>query len=102
MLDSAYQGRRSAFIPVYGRRRVGRQRIAPRGWQWGPSRVLPSSCRYAPSCSAYAIEALERELFTQAIKLAHGNQTKAARWLGVSRITMREKLAQFGLNPREA
>jgi len=49
-----------------------------------------------------ATEILERELFAQAIKLAHGNQTKAARWLGVSRITMREKLAQFGLNPREA
>jgi uncharacterized protein len=29
-------------------------------WQIGPSRVLPPSCRYAPSCSAYAIEALER------------------------------------------
>ena len=49
-----------------------------------------------------AIAALERELFAQAIKLAHGNQTKAARWLGISRITMREKLAQFGLNPRGA
>jgi nitrogen regulation protein NR(I) len=47
------------------------------------------------------IDAAERELFSQAIKRAHGNQTKAARWLGVSRLTMREKLAQFGLNPRE-
>jgi nitrogen regulation protein NR(I) len=47
------------------------------------------------------LEAAERELFTQAIKLAHGNQTKAARWVGVSRLTMREKLAQFGLNPRD-
>jgi len=43
------------------------------------------------------IEALERELFAQAIHLAHGNQAKAARWLGVSRITMREKLTAFGL-----
>ena len=31
-----------------------------RAWQVGPSRILPSSCRYAPSCSAYAIEALQR------------------------------------------
>jgi nitrogen regulation protein NR(I) len=45
------------------------------------------------------IDALERELFAQAIHLAHGNQAKAARWLGVSRITMREKLTAFGLRP---
>jgi len=42
---------------------------------------------------------LEPELFKQAIQLAQGNQTKAARWLGVTRLKMREKLAQFGLRP---
>jgi putative membrane protein insertion efficiency factor len=31
-----------------------------KGWQRGPSLILPPSCRYTPSCSAYAIEALER------------------------------------------
>ena len=30
------------------------------GWQLGPSRVLPPSCRYQPSRSAYAITAIER------------------------------------------
>jgi putative membrane protein insertion efficiency factor len=29
-------------------------------WQIGPSAVMPPTCRYAPSCSAYAIEALEK------------------------------------------
>ena len=43
------------------------------------------------------MEGVERELFTQAIQAAGGNQAKAARWLGVSRITMREKLNRFGL-----
>ena len=31
-----------------------------RGWQLGPSRILPPSCRYQPSCSAYAITAIQR------------------------------------------
>ena len=34
--------------------------LIARGWQMGPSRVLPPSCRYQPSCSAYAITALQR------------------------------------------
>ena len=46
---------------------------------------------------ARALETTERELFARAIKLAHGNQARAARWLGISRITMKAKLVQFGL-----
>ncbi|MBI3416872.1 MAG: sigma-54-dependent Fis family transcriptional regulator [Verrucomicrobia bacterium] len=42
---------------------------------------------------------LEPELFKQAIQLAHGNQAKAARWLGVTRLKMREKLIEFGKLP---
>jgi len=42
---------------------------------------------------------LEPELFTQSIRLAQGNQAKAARWLGVTRLKMHEKLVQFGLHP---
>jgi DNA-binding NtrC family response regulator len=43
----------------------------------------------------------EKELFSRAIELAHGNQARAARWAGVSRLTMREKLRQFGLHPHQ-
>ena len=42
---------------------------------------------------------LEPELFRQAIQLAQGNQARAARWLGVTRLKMREKLNQLGLHP---
>lgn len=48
---------------------------------------------------AEMIEEMERELFARSIQLAQGNQAKAARWLGVTRTTMREKLIHFGLHP---
>jgi DNA-binding protein Fis len=44
---------------------------------------------------------LEPELYSQAIRRAHGNLTKAAQWLGVTRLKMREKLKEFGLYPKQ-
>ncbi len=44
---------------------------------------------------------LEPELYSQAIHRAHGNLTKAAQWLGVTRLKMREKLKEFGLHPKQ-
>lgn len=29
-------------------------------WQLGPSAIMPPTCRYSPSCSQYAIEAVRR------------------------------------------
>ena len=34
--------------------------LIARAWQLGPSRVLPPSCRYQPSCSQYAIDAVQK------------------------------------------
>ena len=34
--------------------------LLARFWQLGPSRMIPPTCRYEPSCSAYAIEAWSR------------------------------------------
>jgi len=50
---------------------------------------------------ARVLETAERELFTRAIQQAQGNQAQAARWLGVTRVTMRAKLMQFGLHPSQ-
>ncbi len=46
-------------------------------------------------------ETADRILLSRAIELAQGNQAKAARWLGISRLTLREKLIQFGLHPSQ-
>ena len=45
------------------------------------------------------IESVEREIYAQAIKLADFDQTVAAKMLGVSRPTVREKLLRYGLHP---
>lgn len=34
--------------------------LIARFWQIGPSRILPPTCRYAPSCSEYAIQAVRK------------------------------------------
>jgi hypothetical protein len=31
-----------------------------RAYKWGISPLLPRSCRFYPSCSSYAVEAIER------------------------------------------
>src|SRR2546421_912863 len=51
---------------------------------------------------AQIMAAAEKAIFSQAIELAHGNQAKAARWLGISRLTLREKLTQLGIHPSQS
>jgi nitrogen regulation protein NR(I) len=44
---------------------------------------------------------IEEEALRHAIELAEGNQAKAARWLGLSLPTMREKLRLHALHPKQ-
>jgi nitrogen regulation protein NR(I) len=44
---------------------------------------------------------MEEEALRHAIALAEGNQAKAARWLGISLPTMREKLRNYALHPKQ-
>jgi nitrogen regulation protein NR(I) len=62
---------------------------------------LVNAARRGELADAHArlLEGVERELFARAIAEAEGNQAKAARWLGVTRVTMKAKLVQFGLHP---
>ncbi len=48
------------------------------------------------------LQDFEREVFSQAIRLAHGHQTNAAKWLGISRITLRDKLDKYELFPKRS
>jgi DNA-binding NtrC family response regulator len=48
---------------------------------------------------AIVMEAVEKELYGEALVMAEGDQTKAAGLLGISRPTMREKLSRYHLLP---
>lgn len=45
---------------------------------------------------------LEREVLTQALRLASGNQTRAASLLGLTRDQVRYRMAKFGMTSRDA
>ncbi|MDB6055330.1 MAG: glnG 5 [Verrucomicrobiales bacterium] len=45
------------------------------------------------------IDSAEKRLFELALRAANGNQAKVSRWLGISRLTLREKLIAFGIHP---
>ena len=49
--------------------------------------------------AAALTEWAQREIYRQAIELAEGDKTKAAKWLGVSVPTIREKLTRYNLRP---
>ncbi len=55
----------------------------------------------SPSVGAYEtlLRDLEIELFSRAVQLCHGNQSQMARYLGLSRLTVREKLDKYDLYP---
>lgn len=56
--------------------------LVAKAWQRGPSLVLPPSCRYMPSCSAYAIEALSRYGALKGSWLAARRITRCHPWGG--------------------
>lgn len=60
---------------------------AIRAYQVGISPILPASCRYIPSCSEYAIEALRR----------HG--TARGGWLAVRRLLRCHPFGGRGYDP---
>jgi putative membrane protein insertion efficiency factor len=58
-----------------------------RGYQLWISPLLPSACRYYPTCSAYAVEAIEK----------HG--AVSGSWLALRRITRCHPFRSGGYDP---
>jgi len=58
-----------------------------RGYQVAVSPLLPSTCRFMPSCSAYAVEALERH------GALHGS------WLTIRRLARCHPFCVGGYDP---
>ena len=58
-----------------------------RGYQVALSPLLPSACRFMPSCSAYAVEALERH------GALHGS------WLTIRRVARCHPFCVGGYDP---
>lgn len=47
-----------------------------------------------------AIDLIDRELISQALTRSQGNLAQAARWLGLSRLTLRKKISKLGLSSK--
>jgi DNA-binding NtrC family response regulator len=56
----------------------------------------PSPHEIIPMLIGSTVEAIERELVLQTLARCHGNRTHAARLLGLSVRTMRNKIRQYG------
>jgi len=53
-----------------------------RFYQASLSPVLPSSCRYYPSCSAFALEAVEKWGLRQGVRMAFRRLLRCHPWSG--------------------
>lgn len=73
-------GRAAARLPVAMSRGVLRGAI--RAYQLIMSPVLPPSCRYLPTCSDYAIEAIERHGAVRGAALAGSRLLRCHPWGG--------------------
>jgi two-component system response regulator AtoC len=64
-----------------------------------PDVDAPTDARNGPSLKEQ-VEAFERGLVARALEATTGNQSEAARRLGVSRVTLIDKMKKYGLQPK--
>ncbi len=75
---------------------------SPSSWQRWVIATVDAASRGEIDDALKVLQAkMEEEALRHAIELAGGNQAKAARWLGISLPTMREKLRLYALHPKQ-
>jgi len=67
----------------------------------GVAAAAPDADGGAPLPLKQRVEAYERGLIVEALRAAHGNRSEAARRLGMSRVTLHDKLKKYGLGAGE-
>ncbi len=75
-------------------------RLLVRAYQLLVAPILPMSCRYTPSCSRYAAEALERHGACAGAALAVGRLLRCHPWGGDGVDPVPERLAGIRKPPR--
>jgi DNA-binding NtrC family response regulator len=61
-------------------------------------REQPSAPRSVPlNLREFSLESVERKHISEVLSMAKGNKSKAARNLGISRSTLREKLKKYAI-----
>ncbi len=88
----------SPGIPLKGPESDGA--VAPGFTEHIRRRLLEASRGELEGAYEKIVEDVERELYSQAVEVSHGHQTNIAQWLGVSRLTVREKLDKYQLFPK--
>ena len=61
----------------------------------------PAAAEGAPLPLRERVQAYERGLVVEALRAAHGNRSEAARRLGISRVTLHDKLRRYALDDGE-
>jgi DNA-binding NtrC family response regulator len=62
--------------------------------------LRPEPMRYELPAAGIVLEAVERDFVRQALELTLGNQTRAARLLGLTRDELRYRVKKFDLAPK--
>ena len=63
-----------------------------------PPKITQASVVYKPAVGSRPVDQLEREKLIRILRQSGGNQSEAARLLGVSRVTVWKRIKKYGIN----